>query len=297
MVHVEKVTEAMTPEILGLLAGFHSEEASRKPWRKALTYAWRFDEGYRGLALVDGGKVAGFLGLLFSTRQIGGAVHRFCNLYGWIVRPEYRNHSLSLLFPVLRLKEHTLTNLTSYAEGVPIMKRLGFQEMDATTYLVPSLPVSRARGWRVETAEERVGRLLDGGDRVVFEDHRPYGCRHAVLHDGHGERCYILFTERRQGGLRYYCVHHVSQPDLFARHLGVLRSALLWREGVPFLLVDARYVGEARPAWSRVRRLSSPRLCRPAGDLPRNRIDSAYSEWILLQPEPAGPAGGPVPPG
>ncbi|MFH0908153.1 MAG: hypothetical protein V1929_05265 [bacterium] len=286
MVKIEKTTPAMSGQILDLLMEFRAERMTRDLWARVLNCDWGQEEDYHGLALTEDGRVVGFLGMIFSERMIRRKRHKFCSLVGWIVRPDFRNHSLSLLAPLLQMKDYTITNLTSFAGGVEIMRRIGFQVLDTESLMISAVPsflaVPRGAGWSVTDNPAELRRILEPADRKIFEDHQPYDCRHALLSDGGANYCYVVFTERGRCGVKYGFAHYISHPSVFFDHLGCLRNHLL-RKGVCMLLVDRRYAGDRRPGFSLVRVLSVPRLYRPSAGISPVLVDTLYSEWVILR--------------
>src|SRR5262245_50374537 len=130
MATVEKATPAMFDDIYPLLLELDKTHSIEK-WRTIFDYQWESGEGYVGYTLVDGRKVVGFNGALFSRRIIGGREVKFCNLTSWIVKEQYRTESLRLVFPILNLKGYTFTNLTMNDRAWDVAKRLGFKNLDA----------------------------------------------------------------------------------------------------------------------------------------------------------------------
>src|SRR5262245_64825043 len=107
MMVVEKGTPAMFDDVYPLLSELDGSY-SREKWREIFDYQWESDEGYVGYALVDGRKVVGFNGAIFSRRIIDGREARVCNLTSWIVdRKSTRLNSshLGISYAVFCLKK------------------------------------------------------------------------------------------------------------------------------------------------------------------------------------------------
>ena len=282
MVDVRKVDDSMVEEIQEQLLEF--KFISKDAWKRILTYQWGQDEDYRGLALMDGQEAVGFLGMIFSKREIAGKTEKFCNLNAWVVRQSHRSYSLSLLYPLSRMNDYTITNLSSFKHGVEIMKRFGFRELDTTSRIIPCLPIrtgSRSFGWMVTVDTIIIGERLNPRHRRIFEDHRPYQCVQMLLYN-EAYYCYTVFEKRKTRGLKYYYAHYISNPDLFVDHMGLMRSYLFWRHHAAFMLIDSRYLCSKTVPLSINHQLLVPRLFKSSADLPSFRIDSLYSELILM---------------
>src|SRR5262245_63295523 len=135
MTFVEKVTPAMFDDVLPLLLELDSAY-SREKWREIFGYQWESDEGYVGFALVNDRKVVGFNGAIFNRRIIDGRATRFCNLTSWIVKEQYRTESLRLVFPILKLKGYTVTNLTMNERVWEDSSSFGFKYIDTTFRII-----------------------------------------------------------------------------------------------------------------------------------------------------------------
>ena len=67
--------------------------------------------------------------------MIAGKPERFCNVFGWYVKPEYRHYSVSLLSFLVRRPGLTFFNVTPADHVIPIFKRIGFQLADESRYV------------------------------------------------------------------------------------------------------------------------------------------------------------------
>ena len=130
MPELKRVDASCFEDVHALLLQFRNPRVTEDQWRSLFAPRWNQDEGYAGYALTDRGRVVGFLGYLFSSREIQGRPTRFCNLSSWIVEPEYRSDSLKLLMPALKLREHTVTNLTPRPSVAKILEKVGFHYLN-----------------------------------------------------------------------------------------------------------------------------------------------------------------------
>ena len=90
--------------------------------------------------LRDGDRVVGFIGTIWSVREIGGKTERFCNLSSWITLPEYRNHSLQLFKAVMELRDCTITCHTPAGPLYPLYRRFGFSDLETKLRIIRPLP-------------------------------------------------------------------------------------------------------------------------------------------------------------
>ena len=111
MIRVEKVDCANFKGIQDILTDIWASDSQAKG-RKIFDYQWLRDESHCGLILVDGDRTVGFLGMIFSRRQINDKVEKFCNLTSWYVHEDYRSRAIFMILPLHGMKDYTITDLT-----------------------------------------------------------------------------------------------------------------------------------------------------------------------------------------
>jgi hypothetical protein len=288
MVTVGKVTAGMFDDVFPLLVGFGDRRMSKEDWRRTLfQYAWPAPGDDRGYGLFDRDKLVGFIGTLFSEREIDGRTERFCNLSSWIVSKSYRARSLELLVPIFRLTSHTIVASTPSPFTIRVFTRFGFQVLDDDVRLLLPLATPRElgglRGAPVTTDPDQVRAALAGEELRCFDDHRSSIGAHVLLRRG-GRRCWATATAMHFKRCRFALLNHIGDPELFWECLPLAKWGFLRALGTPALAVDSRFAA-GRPAPFAVSwRLSCPRLYRPAhGDLDRTKVDGLYSELVGLR--------------
>ena len=122
-----------------LFKGFQEPRPSREEFQQLFIPHWGSDESYVGFILEENGEAVGYLGTLFSLRDINGRKEKFCNLCTWIVKEEYRSEGLPLLFQVLRMKDVTVTNFTGNRVAA-ILGKFDFKVLDKTLKILLPIP-------------------------------------------------------------------------------------------------------------------------------------------------------------
>ncbi len=262
-------------QVYPLLRQLNDTRITRDIWRRLFLPLWRGADFVPGYVVEDGEKVVGFIGTLYSERQIDGVAQRICNLTSWIVLPEYRQQSVMLLMPLLRDKSVTLTSLTSSHEAYAVYKKLGFQDLDAgarVVYRFPPLWPSRYRLYRGAQALSR----LDDAMAKIYRDHSGLDLEHCRV-EGKDGGCYLVLEKKR--GRAH--VHFISDPAWFRRHLGGFRYRLLSALGMKTLQVDERFLQQQRIFFSRRKVFDQPKQIR-SRQLGGDSIDALYSELVVL---------------
>jgi hypothetical protein len=284
MVEVLEVSEGMAEEIVGLLRGFNNEKMTDEAWRSIFEYPWRERGEPAGYVLSDRGKLAGFLGTIFSRVPVDGKPEPLCNISSWFVKPEYRSRGGELLVPLLRRRDVTITNLSSAARLEPGMRQLGFETLeDASVVVSPlgALPDAwKAGGLRLIRDPETLRRHLSAEEQRIFHDHAKYPCRHLVVLRGN-ESCYLVYNVKQSDRYRYAYVHYLSNADFYARYAGHLCARLYLAERLARLACDSRLLRGRTVRRGKLVPLTVPRLYRPAR-VPREDIPNVYSELVML---------------
>ncbi|MEO5726395.1 MAG: GNAT family N-acetyltransferase [Byssovorax sp.] len=288
MITVQSATPAMFEDVHRLLLGFDNPRMNKDDWRRMLfQYPWKAEEESRGYVLSDGGRAVGFLGTIFSTREIEGKTERFCHLSSWIVLPEYRSRSLSLLAAVARLDGYTIVSSTPSATSVRLFSRIGHRTLDDRELLLPPLAgVRELCGLfraSMTTDEDEVRAGLTGETLRCFDDHRRSLGAHLLLRRD-GRSCWATATLKHRRGIRFASVRHMSDRQLFWECLPLAKLGFLRTLGAPALAVDARFAEGRHVPFAVPHRLWTPRLYRPAHEAIRPAlVDGLYSELMGLR--------------
>ena len=283
MVKVEKVDCADFKDVQDTLINFWGKGSEEK-WRKLFEYRWERDEDYCGLALRDDGQTVGFIGMIFSRRRINGRVEKFCNLSSWFVREEYRTRAVSLLLPLLRMRDYTITDLTPSRTVYQIQQKLGFKDLDAHGRIL--LPFGRrlfgAKHLAVQTthAEADIRQILSAVHLKIFDDHHDYQCEHFLLSAGK-RYCYIIYSRHKRKRLPFVYIHYISDQDLFGQTYPQIRGAIMSHARVCFAVIDSRLVAGLKLPVSFCLPYRTPKQYL-SSSLEPTQIDNLYSELVLL---------------
>ncbi|WP_404783275.1 hypothetical protein [Altericista sp. CCNU0014] len=282
MVSLQKVNTSMFDRVYPLLQEL-DPQLKQNCWQFIFQPPWTPEEDYCGYGLFDGDVAVGFVGLIFSQRKIDGKLERFCNVTSWIVKESYRGQSMLLMFPLMQLKDYTLTDLSAERKIFPLLARMGFKPLDTKIKL--SIPIPLARDRRLEKSARivadaaQIRTLLNGDDRQVFEDHQGIEDCHHLLVDAGDRRCHVVYTHNRKGRIPYCYLQFASDRQLFADCSLLCRRYIARQHRTPFILVDSRF-GDALP-WAFDLPLQFTKLYKSERLQPQ-QIDNLYAELVLL---------------
>jgi len=273
-------------QVYPLLLRFGHAAMSREDWRRMLfDLPWPVEEPHRGYMLLDGDAVVGFLGTIFSRRELGGATRRICNLSSWIVDERHRTSSFQLLLPVLSMKSHTIVNLSASREAHEIFRALGFQTLEDRQTLVVPIPGPRdLAGWprcSVHLRPEAIRGRLAGAGLRIFDDMRGTVACQVLLADRE-RSCHLVATSSPwKGRMRLAHIQYASDWTFLTEHGPQAAWALYRRMGTAGLRLDGRRAGNWAPPLSARRPILLPQLYRPAEpDMTAQLLDGLYTEVV-----------------
>jgi hypothetical protein len=283
---VRAVGDEAFEELYPLLREFPTKRMTKEDWRRMLFSSQWSDNPQRGFALYADGKPVGFIGTIFSKREIAGRVEPICSLSSWIMLPDHRNDVLKLLMPILKLREHSILNPTPSPAAYGIFSQLGFVPLESERIILPPVPgfrdIARTLSGTFTTSKADLERQLTGEEGMLYEHHSWCAAsRHVLLQSGR-RKCYVVATSMRKKGLPFAEIQYASDWALFWELRLLAQAALFPTTRAVGLLVDKRFADGRKPLLSVMWRC--PRLFRPAhkGIEPR-MIDGLYSEMMNLK--------------
>jgi hypothetical protein len=272
--------------IYPLLLDFNNPFLTKEHWRQLFVDHSGCQNGRFGFILADGDAPVGFIGTIFSERTYGGEKLRICNMSNWIVKHEYRAHSLSLLIKVLGSGADVITNITPTPQVLKICEKIGFTPMDKSERIIwPSPTGLPRRGAKILARREEVEAALSGEQLRICRDHALPWHRHAVIVASQGE-CYLMMNRSEKaikGALRlpFARIHHLSNAEIFAKYADCLALMMAIDHKVVGMIVEERMLC-GRRIWHSTARPGVRTAAFKSNKLSAPQIDNLYSEMTLL---------------
>ncbi len=264
--------------IYPLFSGFREPRPSKEEFQRLFIPRWGSDESHVGFILEENNEAIGYLGTLFSVREINGRREKFCNLNCWIVREEYRTEGLPLLFQILRMKDVTVTNFTG-GRVMSILAKFGFKPLDETLKILLPAP-TLGDGCELIFDQPRIAPLLDTHDRQVFDDHREFKYAFVLLKAKEGVSL-LSFKKVKRKLLPVLEAHYLSGRDMFLKHIRHVLPALCFRKRAVGLMVGNHFLGGASIPFALTIPQRQARLFRST-TVAVEEMDTMYSELQIL---------------
>jgi hypothetical protein len=243
-VSVRKATDDDLYQVYGLLSNstLNSAWLSLDARKRMFRPVWGGDEGYYGYVLEDDDKVVGFLGLLFTEREIKGETHKFCELHSWYVKDEYRNDSMRLFLPAMSMRNITIVNHTPTDTVYDVSKKFGFSDLESKLLIFLPVPTwkSLSAAVTIETRKHLIAEYLDDADRRIFLDHADVECHHFLVRSRYdsGYSYIVLKKMWLRRFVPFGRILYVSNEQLLLDCISKLKLYWCLRLGLQFIVID-----------------------------------------------------------
>jgi RimJ/RimL family protein N-acetyltransferase len=253
-------------------------------WRNILDCRWTPGEDRYGAVVRRNGELAGFLGIVFADRTIGGMPARTGNITSWFLERDLRRGGLGqeMLALVTAPVNVTYTATSPNVRSGSLLAKVGWQVMEEKRlYWNRSGQPATARIVPLGTLDEAAQAPgLDKGERRLLSDHRGLRASAHLLDAGGAGRCLVVSYVKLKGeDVAHHEVLHCGNRALFSRHVQAYADAVL-PEGKAVLSLDSRFVVPGTVA-EREEPIAISRYFRPSG-LEAADVDFLYSEVLLL---------------
>ena len=287
MITVEKVTEKDFESIYPLLQKFHNRKITKEDWKKLFIKQWQIEEDNCGMMLKDGSTAVGYIGLIFHKRNIHGKEIRFCNMTSWIVDENYREKSHLLFYPILRLENYILLNLSPSLNVSEMLKKLKFEVLENNFILFFPVPqfhhLFKKSGSRIKiiTNNKKIEEILNEDDLKIYKEHSLMKCRHLLITQK-DKYCYLVVNKTFRRKLPFIFINYISHPDIFYDNFNKIRVLLPLRMKVLGILMDERFLGE-RKVGLYIKKPRKKYFKSTYSDFNEKiEIDNLYSELVML---------------
>ncbi|MBF0236068.1 MAG: hypothetical protein HQM12_00060 [SAR324 cluster bacterium] len=284
MIRVETVTQQMFSEVFQLLKDLRNHNLLESDFRSIFDYPWKNKLEYPGYVLFDDDKIVGFIGTIFCERILNNKVEKFCSITSWVVKEQYRDQSLRMLLPIVRLKDYTITVLTLKKDLLPLFQKLKFKILETETIIIPPIPKISIRSTSsisITMDEAVLKSKLNDQDARIYKDHLTYDCYHLLVYDQYSY-CYILFSKARKRGFKFNRIHYISNIKLFAKNSIRINFRMIQYSKVFLTVLDSRFCRDISIPHSIKFRLRSDKIYK-SSSLDAHMIDNLYTEYILLR--------------
>jgi hypothetical protein len=222
---LRRATEKDFEKIYPLLKEMNNSHLGRKDWYQLFTNHWSVDNFSPGIILFIGDKIVGFLGTIYSQQIIAGQSQRFCNLTTWIVKNEYRSHSIKMIFYLLKNQQVIFTSFSSNDIVYQVYKKLGFKDANQSQRIVYKLPFFKRKKYHLITTIDEIKRDINESCQKIFYDHY-YFNNTIILVQCETQQCLLMGVTQKHIFKLYYVSNKAIFQKLFQEFYQQLMSQL-----------------------------------------------------------------------
>jgi GNAT superfamily N-acetyltransferase len=250
-------------------------------WRQLMTYRWLSEKPDLGRVAVLGGKVVGFVGMVYADRNLGGRQRRIVNICAWYLDKAHRGVGLG--FELMRSATAdeimSYTILTSSSRTLSLLAAIGYRILDDKRCLWAATGVPPGE-LDFEQNPERILARIDDVARRMLNDHAVLPVRPILIADAASSCLAVFSVKRKHGDVIHFDVLHLSNPSFFAARAQRIADGLLPRDAKAMMVVDERLL-QGHQHDGKIERLPVPRYYKSRTVGP-GEIDNMYSEVQLL---------------
>ena len=257
-----------------------SAKFSPDRWRRLMTYRWLDAKPDFGRVAIVGGRLVGFIGMVYADRVVSGRRHRVVNICAWYLDKAYRKagFGFELMRSAIADDAMSYTILTSSSRSVSLLEAIGYRILDDDRQLWTAK--GAPAGIALEEDPPRILEQVDGVAREMLRDHVGLPIRPVLVADAAADCLVVFAIAKKRDDVTYFDVLHLTNPPFFASRAQAIADGLLPRDRKAVLAVDTRLLqGNAHDGT--VERLLVPRYYK-SSTLRPGQIDNMYSELQLL---------------
>jgi hypothetical protein len=275
LMNIVKAYETDFERVLPLLSEFNNQTLTKDDWAKLFKHSWKTEETHHGLILEDEEGIAvGFLGLLFSERTINNKQYKFCNMTAWIVKNDYRNFSLALLFQAMSQTDYIYTNLTPNRALWKILRRLDFVCVDEFFRITLPLPHFFAWKYGFTSDIKQIMLIADDDERQALADHSAFKINAYMLFSDN-KHCLVIAKKTYKKRVPVAQTLFVGNKTLFTKYIGLFTFRICIDLKAPLLLTGEHFFEP--PIKSSLLKFKRKTFFKGNG-IDKNDIDFLYSE-------------------
>ena len=144
-------------------------------------------------------KIVGFMGTIFSIRNIKNKEYTYCNIHTWVVDRDYRLNSFLLLTDLIK-KDITLTAFTPVKTLIGLLEKFGFKKIKMKyriIFLLNFLKLLKKNQYEIEKKSLVIEKILNENDLNYYKNYLHIPCEKFVIIDKNDRTKYIFIIARK----------------------------------------------------------------------------------------------------
>ncbi|MCO5141623.1 MAG: GNAT family N-acetyltransferase [Oligoflexia bacterium] len=232
-----------------------------------------------GTLVEEQGKLAGFMGCIYSSRFFGEKKYIISQISSICVAKEFRGRGIAKKLMNLAIDRPGLITIgqSPTQHMVEAYLRMGLNILDEYIYEIPK--TSNKKHFELVPFDEANKQLLPES-QTLFHWHKQWDSRIIFIKIETQLLGLILKDYQTKSGKKYAHLMYATDYALLTNHIDALTSQLT-KEEDHFLAIDSRFITKPiNSSW--LVKLKTPRIYRSEFNLPKHFYDSLYSEAFVL---------------
>jgi len=249
-------------------------------WRRLMTYEWLADKPDLGRVVEAGGRILGYVGMVYADRDVGGRSERTVNICAWYLDKSLRGEGLGTRMMADATADPAMSYdiMTSSKNTLGILDAVGYRALDDHRY-VWRKAAKAAAGLSILDDPAAIRAQVGPGKARLLDDMTGLPAS-PLLIEAAGAQALLFFSIKRKGAdVIWFDLLHTSDRALFAAHAQAVADAIL-PDGPAVLAADCRFV-EGSATGAERQGLPVPRFYKTERLAP-HEIDHLYTELQLL---------------
>ncbi len=174
------------------------------------------------ILIKDEKNIEGFLGTIFSKRQINGETVEHCYLHSWIVSKKHRFEAFKLIIPIIE-KNIFLSTYSPIKSLEGLYKKLGFEEVEFFSKFVLSFSFIGFKKNNVSFSEEKshFKEFLSSKETKILDDHIATNTRKIFIYFDNNKKDNLFLIVKKKTKKYFFTILdiiYISNLNKFKLH-------------------------------------------------------------------------------
>ena len=269
--------------IVDFLIKNHIYKTKKENWLNLFESKWCDIDNY-GFVLIDENDIVGYFGLIFSNQKYFNNQYT-ANIHSWVVKPEYRGHSLMLLKEIIKLNNVFFISHSTINSILKIYFRYNWKILDENYYyifgsLYPNKKI------KIENITENNFNSLSSFNKKIYLDHSKYNAIFFKIIVDNEEIFIIGKSKKIKRIIKFFEILYVSNIELFNSYGYKFINSLKSKTNSLFCRVDSRFIRNQKKMISIKYKMKNTKKIFFSKDVIKNEnlcmLNNLYSEIFLL---------------
>jgi GNAT superfamily N-acetyltransferase len=264
--------------VVALLHAQMNRKIAPERWRRLMTYGWLADKPNLGYVAEAAGRIVGYVGAVYSDREISGHTERLVNICAWYLDRDHRGQGGGerLMAEATANPDWHYNIMTSSSRTLKILANVGYRVLDDARF---DWQRTEGAALTVEGRTDVIAASVSPAERKILADHAELPVTPVLVTHRGGKSLAIFSVTQKGEDQPWFDLLYVGDTALM-REGQALANALLPADDA-VLSADARFCGDNAPVGAQAVTLPVPRFVK-SSSLSGAAVDHLYTELQLM---------------